>query len=176
MIKRTFTVGDIHTVERNIFAGTDEKFVLARLNGGVILLDIEEEAASGLLGAEKVQRFKFRFVQPGEAEIQFACQKNGELLYEEIFPFDVVEKQCPGGWSGFAPLTEEDEKVFRETVNLKGMIYTPVVVSKQVVDGINYRFFCTTKSVTLNPEFGYAKVTIYAKQGEKPKLVNIIRH
>lgn len=181
MMKREFKVGDVYTVERTLFAGTDMNYVLARLNGGVILLEIKEETASKLLGAVKVQRFVFQFVQPGAAEIQFAYQKNGHLVYEEVFPYEVVpavdnSQVRPGGWSEFAPLTQEDEEAFRSAVKWTGIDFIPVLVNKQIVDGLNYRFFCTTRTVTHPPILGFAMVNIYAKLGEELKVDSIISY
>ncbi len=48
-----------------------------------------------------------------------------------------------GGWSPYESLTKEDEAVFKQaTEDVHGIVYKPISVSKQVVQGTNYRFRC----------------------------------
>lgn len=61
-------------------------------------------------------------------------------------------------------------------MTLKGVDYTPLLVAKQLVSGYNYRFICMTKTVTREPKYGFAKVTIYAPLKGEPLLESIIEY
>jgi len=182
MFKRTFKVGDTFTIKRGIIAGTNSRYALSRLNGGVVLLDtgIEKDDKT-MLGGGETQTFTFLLEQPGEAEIQFVQMRGEHVLYEEVLPFLVVPKDAnkvqPGGWSDFLLLDGHDVEIFQKAMQgLVGMNYTPVLVAKQVVNGMNYRFFCATKTVTEKPVYGFAMVNIYAERDKEPKLESILTY
>ena len=61
-------------------------------------------------------------------------------------------------------------------MTLKGVDYTPLLVAKQLVSGYNYRFICMTKTVTREPKYGFAKVTIYAPLKGEPLLESIVEY
>lgn len=80
-----------------------------------------------------------------------------------------------GGWSPYTALTAEDRKVFDEaTAGLVGVKYTPQLVSKQVVAGVNYRFKCEA-SMPPSMVVWEAIVEIFQPLGQKPHVVGIIR-
>lgn len=81
-----------------------------------------------------------------------------------------------GGWSPYAPLTAEDRKVFDEAMaGLVGVNYSPQLVSKQVVAGMNYRFKCEA-SMPPSMVIWEAIVEIFQPLGDqKPHVVGIIR-
>jgi len=183
MIRKAFKVGDTITIRRTSHAGTGYRYALVRLSGGVALIDetIESET-EGKPGSMAVQSFTFQFLHPGQAEIQFAYYRDvKEVLYEDVFPYTVVTAEAAaadalkvGGWDEYEPLTEEEKTIFQTCMTLKGVDYIPLLVAKQLVAGYNYCYFCMTRSVTLEPKFGFAKVTIYAPVKGEPMLESIV--
>lgn len=180
-------VGEIFTTERIVTGGTGYRYAPVRLTGEVALLSSEViPMETGVCGGPEIQRFTFQFLRPGEATIQLARFRSFDLsdaIYEQILPFHVEPASddsimITGGWSPFEPLTEEDRKVFDEAMKgLVGVEYTPKKVSKQIVQGTNYRFFCYGNPLTAEPGKFPAVVKIYAPlpgAGE-PKLVKIER-
>lgn len=185
MIRKAFKVGDTITIKRTSHAGTGYRYALVRLSGGVALLDESVEAADvNQPGGMAVQSFTFQFLNPGQAEIQFAYYHDAkEVLYEDVFPYTVVTTEEAatnalkvGGWGEYEPLTDEEKTIFQTCMTLKGMVYTPMLVAKQLVAGYNYRYFCMTKTVTREPKFGFAKVTIYAPLKGGPVLESIVEY
>ena len=86
----------------------------------------------------------------------------------------MVTNQMHGGWSEPAPLTTQDKKVFAEaTRGLTGVVYTPYLVSTQVVNGTNYRFFCGAKTVTRYANVGFAIVSAHKTFDGRVHLINI---
>lgn len=181
MIRNAFKVGDTITIRRTSHAGTGYRYALVRLNGGVALLEETVEPAEvDKFGGMTVQSFTFQFLNPGQAEIQFAYYRDvKEVLYEDVFPYTVVAPGVAdtlkvGGWGEYEPLTDEEKGIFQTCMTLKGVDYTPMLVAKQLVAGYNYRYYCMTKTVTREPKFGFAKVTIYAPLKGEPILESIV--
>ncbi len=57
-----------------------------------------------------------------------------------------------GGWSEFHTLTKDEDILFKEVMgNIYGVSYKPIVVSTQVVSGMNYCFICRATSMTNPP-------------------------
>lgn len=84
-------------------------------------------------------------------------------------------KSLPGGWSEFSFLTDEDKKIFEiATSGLCGVSYEPLIVSKQVVSGINYKFICNAKIIVPNGHNYLAAVTIYAPPSSEKDVKPII--
>ncbi|WP_299178932.1 hypothetical protein [uncultured Chryseobacterium sp.] len=80
-----------------------------------------------------------------------------------------------GGWTKYHPLTAEDKKVFEEAMSgFVGVMYTPELVSTQVVNGTNYRYKCTA-SIPPSDVVWEAIVEIYAPIEGKPHIVSIHR-
>jgi len=67
------------------------------------------------------------------------------------------DTQLLGGWSNPEPLTEHDKHVFEKAFGGQVGIYCkPHLVSRQVVNGINYAFFCGAISRAVPPQIGFA--------------------
>ena len=133
---------------------------------GLALRDVSyTPAPSGLIGAPGTKHFTFQAVKAGRAEVQFAKFRPwlvpAEVLYEEVLPIDVEAAEAdeaggvepaanikPGGWTPFAKVSADAQKVFDEA--LKGLVgagYTPLAVASQVVNGTNYIFAANGKIV-----------------------------
>lgn len=183
MIRNAFKVGDTITIRRTSHAGSGYRYALVRLNGGVALLEeTVEPADENKPGSMTVQSFTFQFLNPGQAEIQFAYYRDTkEVLYEDVFPYTVVTAEEAvanvakvGGWGEYEPLTDEEKAIFQSCMTQVGMDYIPMLVAKQLVAGYNYRYYCMTKTVTREPKFGFAKVTIYAPLKGEPVLESVV--
>lgn len=178
-------VGEIFTTERIVMGGTGYRYAPVRLTGEVALLASEVTSVDPeKCGAPEVQRFIFQFLRPGTAEIQLARFRSFDLddvVYEEVLPFHVEpagdnDAACHGGWSPFEGLEAEDQEVFEEAMTgFVGVTYTPEKVSKQIVNGTNYRFFCYGKPATEGNHSFPAIVKIYAAPGAKPQITGIQR-
>lgn len=67
-----------------------------------------------------------------------------------------------GAYSEPQALNDHDKEVFEKAMaGLVGVTYTPTLVSKQIVAGVNYRFYCKTTTATLHPEEGGAIVSVF---------------
>jgi hypothetical protein len=81
-----------------------------------------------------------------------------------------------GGWSKFEQLSTGDRAVFNEALtNLSGVVYEPLAVSKQVVAGMNYDFFCNARVVAPNANWYPAVVQIYKPLKGKASITKITR-
>ena len=189
MIEKVFKVGDTITIKRTSQAGTGYRYALVRLTGGVALVEeLSEDADTP--GGTSVQSFIFRFLQPGQVEIQFAYYRDSEFskapyyrvrflrsnhpIREYIFVKHFFRVTVIGGFGEFRPLTDQEKEIFRTCMTLKGVDYTPLLVAEQLVSGYNYRFICMTESLIREPKYGFAKVTIYAPLRGEPILESII--
>lgn len=71
--------------------------------------------------------------------------------------------QLCGGYTRQRPPEEEEFALFNAvTEQLRGVGYTPESVATQVVAGTNYRFICTARSETAEPETYRAEITVFA--------------
>ncbi|MBJ7555470.1 hypothetical protein [Marinomonas spartinae] len=63
-------------------------------------------------------------------------------------------KQMSGGWTPFSPdISKEEREMFDKLTSYNLLLeYIPLLVSTQVVAGMNYRFICNVKYVNVNPE------------------------
>lgn len=180
MIRKAFKVGDTITIKRTSHAGTGYHYALVRLSGGVALVAETVEAEEGKIGGMTVQSFTFQFLNPGQVEIQFAYYRDvKEVLYEDVFTYTVMTAEeanaaALGGWSEREPLTDEEKAIFQTCMTQVGMDFTPLLVAKQLVAGYNYRYYCMTKSVTCEPKYGFAIVTIYAPLKGEPVLESVV--
>lgn len=176
-------VGEIFTTERIVMGGTGYCYAPVRLTGEVALLSSEVvQIETEKCGAPEIQRFTFQFLRPGTAEIQlarFRCFELNDVLYEDVLPFHVEPagdntQTVPGGWSSFTELEPEDGVVFEKAMEgLVGVSYTPVRVSRQIVNGTNYRFFCYGEPATRERHKFPAIVKIYASLKGDVQIVNI---
>ncbi len=81
-----------------------------------------------------------------------------------------------GGWTPFKSLDSNDKKVFNEAMEGHvGVTYTPEKVSKQVVNGTNYRFSCQAKPVTMSGHEYPVIVKIHAPLHGKARIEEIER-
>lgn len=83
----------------------------------------------------------------------------------------------PGGWTAFRSPTEKEKELFDKVMKpLIGVVYKPIVVATQVVNGINYCFLCRA-TVMSNPPAEYnALVIIYQpSEGGDPHCTEIKR-
>ncbi|RPH30731.1 MAG: hypothetical protein EHM93_15350 [Bacteroidales bacterium] len=87
----------------------------------------------------------------------------------------VQEQVLLGAWSVFTCKIDEQAKhAFEEALHdLVGVHYSPVVVSQQVVAGMNYRFFCNSKVVYPHSLNGAAIVSIYKPLQGKAHITSI---
>ncbi len=88
--------------------------------------------------------------------------------------------QSLGSWDTYTSnISNEAGAAFEEAlIGLVGVRYTPVAVTQQVVDGMNYSFFCNAKGVYLDSQPAGAIINIYKKAGEKATIskIKIIDH
>ena len=106
------------------------------------------------LSGVEIHHYTFQFLKTGQAQIQFVKFRPYDLsdaIYEDVLTFTVEPGDCNnliGGWSAFTALSHEDEEVFKQAVGtMRGVDYKPLQVSKQIVNGVNYRFFCECNPV-----------------------------
>lgn len=106
-----------------------------------------------------------------------------DAVYEEVLPFrvepagsDDVVATVPGGWSPFTEVAVEDGVVFDKAMEgLVDVKDTPERVSKQIVNGTNYRFFCYGDPATLGGHEFPAIVKIHISPKHEVQLVKIER-
>jgi len=75
-----------------------------------------------------------------------------------------METSVIGGFTTYhTELSNDELSLFKKvTANLLGVHYTPLAVSHQVVNGINYSFFCNAKGAYPSATNKAAMVKIYA--------------
>ncbi len=103
--------------------------------------------------------------------------KNEGVLTREHLAEAEKKLQMTGGWSHFARLEAHEHMVFEEAVKMLGLgtHYTAERVSKQVVNGTNYRFLCEARPVTHEPHEYLAVVSCHVPPGGKPTDVKASR-
>ena len=181
-------VKDVITIDRVENASTGYRVSLVKLEG-LALTDVSyTPSAAGLCGAPGTKHFTFQALKPGRAEVQFAKYRPwlvpAEALYEEVLPIDVEAAETdeveaaanlkPGGWTPFAKVSADAQKVFEEAVKgLAGAHYTPFAVTSQVVNGTNYIFAANGKAVYPNSREYPALVRVFSPPGGPVRMVNI---
>ena len=178
-------VGEIFTAERIIMGDSGYRYAPVRLTGEVALLSSETiELEPGKCGAPEIQRFTFQCLRPGKAEIQFARFRSFEMdtvIFEEVLPFTVEaatgnQLATLGGWSPFDAVTPEDRLVFHKAMEgFVGVKYEPEKVSKQIVNGMNFRFFCYGHPAVQGEHPFPAIVKIYVAPGGETHITDIQR-
>lgn len=79
-----------------------------------------------------------------------------------------------GGWTEYRSLSEEDQKVFDKALNgLVGVQYTPIAVATQVVNGVNYSFFCNAQIVIPNSPNQAAMISVHLSTKGDADISNI---
>ena len=86
-----------------------------------------------------------------------------------------MESTNPGGWTPFSSqISPKETYVFDQALkDLVGVNYTPMAFTTQVVNGMNYRFFCNAKAVTPKSPNEGAIVEIYVPIKGEPELKTI---
>ncbi|MBP1639065.1 MAG: hypothetical protein H6Q17_648 [Bacteroidetes bacterium] len=82
-----------------------------------------------------------------------------------------------GGWTPYVtPIPAEDLEVFKKALQgLVGVNYAPLAVAKQLVSGMNYRFFCNAQAVYPGAANEAAIVQIYKPLTGDPHITSITR-
>ena len=183
-------VRDTITIDRETnAASTGYDTFLVKLEG-LALRDVSyTPAPSGLIGAPGTKHFTFQAVKAGRAEVQFARFRPwlvpAEVLYEDVLTIDVeaadadeaggVEAAAnikPGGWTPFAKVSADTQKVFDEAVkDLLGVGYTPLAVTSQVVNGTNYIFAANAKVVYPDSREYSTLVRVFRPPNGQPRVV-----
>ncbi|BDD06809.1 hypothetical protein [Aureibacter tunicatorum] len=79
-----------------------------------------------------------------------------------------------GGWSPFEAPTAEEKLILKEALlGLLGVDYLPIAVSKQVVNGMNYRFISKATVVYPGAKPYLVEIFVHVPPGGKPELKNI---
>ena len=179
-------VKDYITIDRVQNATTGYIVSLVKLEG-FALTDISyTPPPSGLIGAPGTKHFTFQAIKAGRAEVQFATYRPwlvpAEVLYEEVLPIDVeaaeaaeaAENLKPGGWTPFAKVTSDTQKVFDEALKgLLGVGYTPLAVTSQVVSGTNYIFAVNARLVYPNSHEYPALIRVFKPLNGPARIVKI---
>ena len=80
-----------------------------------------------------------------------------------------------GCWSKFKSLTEEDKEVFdRALKGLVGVTYEPLLVSTQVVAGLNFKYVCNATLVVQEPTTSLKMVHIFKSLENEVSITSII--
>ncbi|SHO56652.1 hypothetical protein [Vibrio quintilis] len=88
-----------------------------------------------------------------------------------------TQETTMGAWSEFtSEISEMAELSFKEAFNgFVGVDYKPVAVAEQVIAGMNYQFFCNSKTVYPGATNEPAMVYITKPVGEQAVITQIIR-
>lgn len=80
-----------------------------------------------------------------------------------------------GAWSAFkTDINKEEMEVFKKALDgLEGVNYTPLAVLHQIVNGVNYRFFCNAIVVMTGTDNDGAIISIFQSTDGKAKISNI---
>ena len=184
-------IRDLITIDRESNrASTGYDVFLVKLEK-LALVDVSyTPAPSGLIGAPGTKRFTFQALGAGRAEVQFARYRPwlvpAEVLYEDVLTIDVeaadtdeIEAAAnikPGGWTPFAKVTSDKQKVFDEALKgLVGVDYTPLAFTSQVVNGANYIFAANAKIVYPGSREYPALLRVFSPPGGPARVVNIQR-
>lgn len=156
------------TTDRVVASGTGYRYAPVLLTGGVALIGEEVTKVSDCCGGVEVHRYTFQFLKTGQSQIQFVKYRPFDLsdvVYEDVLTFTVEPGESNGllgGWSEFTDLAPEDENVFKQAIgSIRGVDYKALKVSKQVVNGMNYRFLCEGNPVVKDANIFPAIVKIY---------------
>ena len=112
-----------------------------------------------------------------EMSVRLASTKLFDLLnLTEKIMSSATLGQIAGGWTPFSSdITKEASEVFEAAFKgFVGVSYSPVAFATQVVNGVNYSFFCNAKAVYPNAPNEAAIVNIY-KPLDGPAHITEIR-
>ena len=156
------------TTDRVVTSGTGYRYAPVLLTGGVALIGEEVTKLPDCCGGVENHRYIFQFLKTGQSQIQFVKYRPFDLsdaIYEDVLTFTVESGESDGligGWSDFTGLTSDDEDVFKQAIgSIKGVDYKAFKVSKQIVNGTNYRFICEGNPVVKDSNIFPAIVKVY---------------
>lgn len=91
-----------------------------------------------------------------------------------VASFEQKIKTLIGGWEEYKPVSQQDLDVFKKVMDDKeGVTFSPLQVATQVVNGINYSFFCNIKVGGSDSPNEAAMVRIYVHSSGEAQLVDI---
>ncbi|AIA70833.1 conserved hypothetical protein [Pectobacterium atrosepticum SCRI1043] len=84
-----------------------------------------------------------------------------------------MSNQLLSGWIAFRDLNDTDKALFKSTVHLLGVTYSPLFVATQVVSGTNYSFL--TKGTVTSPEapLRIVKIHVYKPLSSEAHITKI---
>ena len=170
------------TTDRLVRSDTSYRYAPVLLTGGVALIGEEVTKLSDCCGGIEAYRYIFQFLKTGQSQIQFVKYRPFDLsnaVFEDVLTFTVEPGESNGlmgGWSEFTDLAPEDEEVFKQVIGLeKGVDYKVFKVSKQIVNGTNYRFICEGNPVVKDSNIFPAIVKVYQLVNGNAVLTGIER-
>lgn len=170
------------TTDRVVTSGTGYRYAPVLLTGGVALIGEEVTKLPDCCGGVENHRYIFQFLKTGQSQIQFVKYRPFDLsdaIYEDVLTFTVESGESDGlmgGWSDFTGLTSDDEDVFKQAIgSIKGVDYKAFKVSKQIVNGTNYRFICEGNPVVRDSNIFPAIVKVYQPANGNAVLTGIER-
>jgi predicted secreted protein len=172
--KTDLTVGQIITVEKDANLTTGYAWRLVRLEKFALLdAAFRYDGDSALPGRPGKSSWVLQAIEEGNGAIQFAKYRSFDLdtiLFDDVLPYTIGKaageaSQKPGGWSAFKALEGDDEKIFKSAVPPVGVGYTPLLVARQVVNGINLVFLANAKVAAQDAREYAVAVRVFAKDG-----------
>jgi predicted secreted protein len=172
--KTDLTVGEIITIEKETNRTTGYDWRLIRLEKFALLdAAFSYDGDSTLSGRPGKSSWVLQAIEEGNGAIQFAKYRSFDLdtiLYDDVLPYTIGRAapettQKPGGWSAFKPLNGDDEKIFKSALPGVGVGYTPLLVARQTVNGINFVFLANAKIAAPDAREYAVAVRVFAKDG-----------
>jgi predicted secreted protein len=194
---RTVKVGEVIIIERDSNApSTGYDWVITKLEGPIGLLSTEfhRETLPGRGRWKGTKVFYFAGLQAGNASIQLARMRAWEpdkAVYEDVITYTIEEKAekdsetnellgiTAGGWTGFKALDADADAAFKSALGtgtepeLVGVKYTPLLFSRQTVEGKNFLFVVNAKVATDDTRTYAALIRIYREPGKDPVITGI---
>lgn len=85
-----------------------------------------------------------------------------------------MSSSMAGSWSDYRQPTKDELTIFDAAMQGHlGVHYQPVAVATQIVNGLNYSFFCNATPVTAQPMHEAAIVDIWMDGSQEIKLTDI---
>jgi predicted secreted protein/effector-binding domain-containing protein len=184
-------IGEIFTVERESAPSTGYRWYVTKLDKGLALIDFGfsyDEGKEVKPGCKGKAFFTFQALAPGKAAVQLTNYRTFEpsgITSEqaEDLSFEIEEESLAaaktyvlGGWSAFSLMDAESEKVSQSVFrHLLGVNYTPLLVSKQLVNGTNYLFVCNARVVYPDAKFYAVLVKVHQPIKGEAEVKDIIK-
>jgi predicted secreted protein len=157
------------------------------LTENLALLDTttDSPARHAPIGAAIKRHWTFLAVKEGKAKVQFARLRpwdTSTALYEDVLSIDVEAADAEllaaakaGGWSPLAKPDADALAAFKEAfTKLLGVSYEPLLVTKQVVNGVYYIFAANAKVVHPEAVTYPVLIRVYKGPNEPAKTVKIV--